>query len=108
MNEKIKRIKSADYSEMTILRVLITDRQFDYYNQKNLIKITYEEILQKDKLFDRLSKFLNLEYRLDESVYNTHSQLNSIGGISIEKRYRYSDDRRNKLKAFQEYVTELL
>lgn len=108
INEKVKRIRSANFAELIILRVLITDRQFQYYSQQNLININYNEVLQKNILFDTLLKFLNLEYGFDESVYNTHSHLNSIGDISIKKKYKYSDDSKNNLISFQKNVAALL
>lgn len=110
VSENVRRIRRANFFERTILRVMITDKIFEYYSRDNLVRIRYDDILSREKLFAMLNDFLDLDsnYCFDESVYNSHSQSNSIGKISINKSYKLSKKERKKLISFQKYVTELL
>lgn len=108
VDEKIKGVTSGDLEELTVFRVLLTDKLFDYYSQRNLIKIDYNELTQKDYIFDKLSKYLGVKNNFDESIYNKHSQSDSIAAVSITKRYKQSEDRRNKLESYRKHVTQLL
>ncbi len=110
IDEKVKQVHSANFLEQTILRVLITDKIFKYFNRSNLVQIRYDDIIQKTKLFNLLTAFLELDSNnsFDRSVYQKHSQSNSIGKISIEKNYRLSMKTKQKLISFQTYVEQII
>ena len=110
ISPNIKKIRKINVCEGFILRVLIYDLYFGFFDHKNILRIDFDDLINKDKIIQLLDDFLQMQKKelFDLSIYDRHSQAGSIADTSIVKRYKLSKKRRTKLETFKHYVEELI
>jgi hypothetical protein len=97
--------------EASMLAVMITDQFFEARaGNPNLLRLQYEDILAKDRIRQKLDRFLGFDLSggVDEAQYGTHSQLGDRAETKRFRYHRFNARERAALAEFQMQMSQMI